>query len=136
MEKHIQLVGILNIVYRALLLLASCILMVIAASFRHFFDLIVRLTSADVRDIPPEILDIIPAILLVIALSMFVISVAGIVAGAGVLARKKWGRVLMLVISFFNLLRVPLGTVLGGYSIWVLLNNETIQLFETPRSGV
>jgi hypothetical protein len=136
MEKHIQLVGILNIVYRGMLLLVSFILMIIAASFRHFFDMIVRVGSLDVREVPTEILDIIPAILLVVALCMFVVSVAGIVAGAAVLGRKKWGRVLMLVISFFNLLRVPFGTVLGAYSIWVLLNNETIKLFETPRSGV
>jgi hypothetical protein len=67
---------------------------------------------------------------------MFVVSVAGIVAAAGVLGRRRWGRVLMLVISFFNLLRVPLGTILGGYSIWVLLNDETIKLFDAPRTGV
>jgi hypothetical protein len=42
----------------------------------------------------------------------------------------------MLVISFFNLLRVPLGTILGGYSIWVLLNDETIRLFDAPRARV
>ena len=35
----------------------------------------------------------------------------------------------MLVMSFFNLIRIPLGTILGVYSIWVLLNDETIRLF-------
>jgi hypothetical protein len=136
MEKHIQLVGILNIAYRSLLILVSLFLFVIAAGFRRFFDMILRLGSIDIHDVPYEIIDIVPVVLLVIALLMFVVSVAGIVAAAGVLGRRRWGRVLMLVISFFNLLRVPLGTVLGGYSIWVLLNDETIRLFDAPRTGV
>jgi hypothetical protein len=42
----------------------------------------------------------------------------------------------MLVISFFNLLRIPVGTLLGGYSIWVLLNDETIRLFDASRTSV
>jgi hypothetical protein len=38
-------------------------------------------------------------------------------------------RILVLVVSFFNLLHVPLGTLLGVYSLWVLLNDETIRQF-------
>ena len=136
MEKHIQLVGILNIAYRSLLILVSLFLLVIAAGFRRFFDMVVRLGSIDIHDVPYELLDIVPVVLVVIALLMFVVSVVGIVAGVGVLGRRPWGRVLMLVVSFFNLLRVPLGTVLGGYSIWVLLNDETIRLFDASRTGI
>jgi hypothetical protein len=33
------------------------------------------------------------------------------------------------VISFFNLLRFPLGTMLGVYSIWILFSSETVKLF-------
>jgi hypothetical protein len=136
MEKHIQLVGILNIAYRSMLVLVSLLLLVIAAGFRRFLDVILRLGSVDIQDVPYELLDIVPVVLLVIALLMFVVSVVGIIAGAGVLGRRKWGRVLMLVISFFNLLRIPVGTILGGYSIWVLLNDETIRLFDAPRTSV
>ena len=136
MEKHIQLVGILNIAYRSLLMLVSLFLFVIASGFRRFFDMILRLGSIDIHDVPYELIDIVPVVLLVIALLMFVVSVAGIVAAVGVLGRRRWGRVLMLVISFFNLLRVPLGTILGGYSIWVLLNDETIRLFDAPRARI
>ncbi|HTO93337.1 MAG TPA: hypothetical protein VMM80_03160 [Bacteroidota bacterium] len=132
MEKHIQVVGILNITYRAMLLLASFILVALAACFGRFMEMLMRMGELNARDIPYEILDIIPVILVVVAIAMFVVSVAGIVAGIGVLRKKPWGRVLMLVISFINLLRIPLGTALGAYSIWVLLNDETIRLFKTP----
>jgi len=135
MEKHIQLVGILNIAYRAALMLVAFILVLIAIGFRHLFEMLVRMGSIDLHDFPAELLDIVPAILLVVAGLMFVVSVVGIIAGAGVLGRRPWGRILMLVVSFFHLMRVPVGTILGGYSIWVLLNDETIRLFESPRKN-
>jgi hypothetical protein len=133
MEKHIQLVGILNIVYRSVLLLVSLLLLFIAAEFRQLFEMILSFGQVDIREIPPGIPEIIPLILCIVGLCMFVISVTGIIAGAGVLGRRPWGRILMLVISFFHLIRVPVGTILGGYSIWVLLNDETIKLFNAPR---
>jgi len=132
MEKHIQVVGILNITYRALLVFASFLLFAIAAFFGRFMSMLMRMGQLDARDVPYELLDIIPVVLVIIAVAMFVVSVVGIVAGIGVLKRRPWGRVLMLVISFLNLLRVPVGTALGAYSIWVLLNDETIRLFKTP----
>ncbi|HUI10256.1 MAG TPA: hypothetical protein VL221_08005 [Bacteroidota bacterium] len=132
MEKHVQVVGILNITYRGLVLLGSLILVLIAACFGRFLGMLMRMGQLDARDVPYELLDIIPVILVVVAALMFVASVAGIVAGIGVLKRRPWGRVLMLVVSFINLLRVPLGTALGAYSIWVLLNDEAIRLFKTP----
>ena len=135
MEKHIQLVGILNIVYRSVLLLVSLLLLFIAAGFRQIFEMILSLGPVDIREIPPGIPEIIPVILVVVGVCMFVVSVTGIIAGAGVLGRRPWGRILMLVISFFHLLRVPVGTILGGYSIWVLLNDETIKIFNAPRAG-
>ena len=132
MEKHIQVVGILNITYRALLVFASFLLFAIAAFFGRFMSMLMRMGQLEARDVPYELLDIIPVVLVIIAVAMFVVSVVGIVAGIGVLKRRPWGRVLMLVISFLNLLRVPVGTALGAYSIWVLLNDETIRLFKTP----
>lgn len=136
MEKHIQLVGILNIVYRSLLIFAALILFAIAAVFPRFIEMIVRLGSAHMHQFPVELFEIIPAILVIVGLIMCVVSVVGIVAAGGVLGRKRWGRVLMLAVSFLNLLRVPVGTLLGGYSIWVLLNDETIRIFEAQGTRV
>lgn len=52
---------------------------------------------------------------------MSVISVPGIIAGWGLLKRKSWARILALVIGFLNLMSIPFGTLLGGYTIWALL---------------
>jgi hypothetical protein len=132
MEKHIQLVGILNIVYRSLSLLGSIVLFILAGLFGEFFDALVRWGSIRPHEIPVDLLEIIPIILTVIGILVFIVSTIGIIAAVGVLRRKEWGRILLLVVSFFNLLRIPLGTILGIYTIWVLLNNDTIKLFNNP----
>ncbi len=128
MEKHITLVGILNIVYEFFALIGACVLFAIAMGFRYFFEVLSRYHHNGMDEIPPEILEIVPIILTAIGILILVFSILGIIGAIGVIKRKEWGRIMMLVISFFNLIHIPLGTVLGVYSIWVLLNDETIRL--------
>ncbi len=47
---------------------------------------------------------------------------------------KPWSRVLGIVLSVLNLLNFPIGTVLGIYGLWVLLNKDTERLF--TRTGL
>jgi len=60
-----------------------------------------------------------------IAVVMGLLSVPSLVGGWGLLKRRPWARMLVLIVSFLNLLNVPLGTLVGGYSIWVLMNDES-----------
>lgn len=60
---------------------------------------------------------------------IFLISVPGIIAGVGLLTYRPWARMLTLVVAVFELLNVPLGTALGIYTFWVLLNERTKPLF-------
>ena len=36
----------------------------------------------------------------------------------------------MVIVAAFELLNLPFGTVLGIYSLWVLVQDETRELFE------
>ena len=56
-------------------------------------------------------------------------SIPEIFAGIGLIKRKEWGRILALVVSFFNLIWFPLGTALAVYSIIILLNDESVKIF-------
>ena len=58
-----------------------------------------------------------------------VISVPDIIGGIGLLRRQSWARILVLILSVLKLLNFPLGTVAGVYSIWVLMQDETAELF-------
>lgn len=52
-------------------------------------------------------------------------SVPALVGGWGLLQRRHWARILVLILSFMNLFGFPVGTLIGGYSIWVLMHDET-----------
>jgi hypothetical protein len=43
-----------------------------------------------------------------------------------------WARYVMVCLCAVNLLNVPLGSVLGGYGLWVLMTPETEPLFLDP----
>ena len=53
------------------------------------------------------------------------LSVPALVGGWGLLKRKPWARILVLMVSFLALPGFPVGTLIGGYSIWVLMNDES-----------
>jgi hypothetical protein len=60
---------------------------------------------------------------------MLVLSVPGIVAGVGLLRRATWSRVMALVLSAFELVLFPIGTVLGAYTVFVLSQQAAIDAF-------
>lgn len=61
------------------------------------------------------------------------LSLPGIIGGIGLLQGKPWARILVLILAAFDLFNVPIGTAIGVYTIWVLMQEETEELF-APRS--
>jgi hypothetical protein len=57
------------------------------------------------------------------------ISLPNIIAGWGLIRFKSWARILTLVLAALDLVNVPIGTVLGIYTVWVILQDETEELF-------
>jgi hypothetical protein len=135
MDRHIQLAAILNIVYRSLSLIGGIVLIVISGFVSHIFEWLLRSGNLRVEEFPVEIIEIITPILAAIGFAILLFSILGIVAALGVMKRKEWGRMLLLIVSFFTLLRFPLGTLLAAYTIWVLLNNDSIKAFN-PQATV
>ena len=66
------------------------------------------------------------------ALILVFFSSLGIIGGAGLFSYRPWARILVMIVSAMNCLNVPVGTAKGIYSIWVLMQPETIELFENP----
>ena len=52
------------------------------------------------------------------------VAAAGISIGWGLVERRPWARMAALVAAFLIVLRPPLGTALGVYSLWVLLSAD------------
>jgi hypothetical protein len=53
----------------------------------------------------------------------------GIAAGYGMLKRKNWGRIVGIIIAALNLFSFPVGTALGAYILFVLLQSSAEQYF-------
>jgi hypothetical protein len=121
MDRHVQLIGILWIVFGLVGLLFS------------FFIFLVLFGVSFI----PDMGDIAPGLLRLIAwaVSLFFMALAlpQIIAGLGLLKRREWARILTLIVSFFHLISFPLGTALGVYSFVILLKPESVKLFNpTP----
>ena len=116
MEKHLTAVAALQV--------GLSILGVLLGIF-----VFVLLTGIGVIAQEKEALFILSTIGTGVGVFFLVISVPGIIGGIGLFKRKEWARILVLILSAIDLLNIPIGTALGIYSIWVLVQKETIQLF-------
>ncbi len=123
MKKHVTVVGILRIVLISLGLIAACLV-----------DAVMHFAMGFVGDdkIAVTVLSFIGS---VIPLFIGAVSVIGIAGGIGVLAYKNWARILVLVVSVIGCLNIPIGTLAGVYSIWVLMQTETIKLFTSGKES-
>jgi hypothetical protein len=65
-----------------------------------------------------------------IALILLFFSTLGVIGGIGLFSYKPWARIMVMIVSAMNCLNVPVGTAKGIYSLWVLMQPETIELFE------
>jgi hypothetical protein len=123
MEKHVTAVAVLNIAFGALGILVAIIVFLAVVGG--------GLISRDA-----EAMAITAVVGTIVASFLIVLSIPEIIGGFGLLKRRSWARILVLVIAFLDLLNIPFGTVIGIYTIWVLLNEETVQLFAAKKLEV
>jgi hypothetical protein len=129
MRKHIQLLGILNIIWGCFGLIAALIIMLIFGGVVGIIQA-TSLKDPDAQFAIP-IVGLIGAIILVILL---VASIPSVIAGIGLLRMAPWSRVLTIVVSALHLFSIPFGTALGIYGLWVTLSDETVQLFSPKQA--
>jgi len=119
MEKHINIVAALQIGLSIFNLLVAFLIFTVLKLVGGFVD------DANATTILSIIAD-------VLAVVFIVISVPGILAGMGLYKRKEWARILTLILSIIEIFSFPFGTAIGIYSIWALIQPETIAAFGKP----
>lgn len=131
MQTHVKVLGVVYLAVGACMLLAAVFLALTMGSVAG----IVGATAE-----PQDAAIAIPVLglagtALVSMLGLF--ALPSLITGYGLLYYKPWSRIVGIVLSAVSLINIPLGTVVGAYGLWVLLNKETERLFSTtPTSTV
>jgi hypothetical protein len=131
MATHVKVLGVLNIVIGACGVFLALFLILVFGSASGIVG-----AAAE----PEEAAIAIPIIGLTgIGLVSFILltSLPALVAGWGLLKFRPWARILAIVVSIIGLMAIPIGTIVGIYGLWVLLNKETEPLFAgAPQAQV
>jgi predicted anti-sigma-YlaC factor YlaD len=61
---------------------------------------------------------------------LIVRSALALIAGWGLMERTTWGRVVAIVAAIFSLIRIPIGTALGIWTLVTLLGYRNTTLYE------
>lgn len=118
MKKHVTLVAALHIGFSTMGIIGAMVLFFVF-SFAGSF-----VTDVDVANVVLKFIGtFLPAIIVMASL-------LGLIGGIGLLSYQHWARILVLVIAAIGCLNFPLGTLKGVYSLWVLMQDETIKLFQ------
>ncbi len=117
MERHVNLISLLWIIYGAV---------------GFFFGFAVAAILFGLSFIPLN-WQMAPGVVRLIAWGIgsffLILALPQIIGGIGLMRKREWGRILILIVSFFHLLSFPLGTALAVYSFVILLKEETVKLF-------
>jgi hypothetical protein len=70
------------------------------------------------------------ATFLTLALIALIWGAAHFIVGRQLRRHVSWSRLAALMLGSADLVLIPFGTALGGYSLWTLLSDDTRRLFE------
>jgi hypothetical protein len=124
MEKHIKVLGVLNIVWGAMSAIGSLIILLIFGGAYGIVGMVTRQT--------PQAAIALPFIAMIggaISLFLLIVSIPAIIAGIGLYSFKPWSRLLAIIVSALHIPNIPFGTALGIYGLWVLLSDDSQRYF-------
>jgi hypothetical protein len=123
MKKHVTVVGAIHIGFGILGLIGALAV---------FFGLNFARQMAGGDEVGTMVLKFLS---LSLPLLIGFMSTLGLVGGIGLLSFQPWARYLVIVVAALGCLNIPIGTLKGVYSLWVLLQDDTIKLFNPTREG-
>lgn len=114
LQRHLRTLGILWIVVGALFLLPALAVGVFGTAATMFF---MPFHNAFAHNLGPFVM-------LMAGGTLFIMGAGGICTGWALIERRPWARIVAIVLGVLALIRFPLGTALGIYTLWVLLSND------------
>lgn len=116
LTRRIDLVGYLHIAYGSVLLVVSLFVLLASTVGVLLFPAIASWAVGAGAS-------------LTAALLLAAVGLPSIFAGIGLIRRFSWARILIIILSVVDLFSFPIGTALGGFSLWILLKSQAIREF-------
>jgi hypothetical protein len=123
MAQHVKILGILHIVFGALCILGGLICLAVMGGIAGIVG------ASDQTQDAAMAVPILAAIGAFVCILCLVVGLPGLIGGIGLLQYRPWARITIIVISALDLIHIPIGTALGIYGFWVLLNPQTEAMF-------
>ncbi|MEA1886425.1 MAG: hypothetical protein U9N72_04375 [Bacteroidota bacterium] len=121
MRKHVTVVGALHIGFGILGIVGALIV---------FFSINFAQSFVEGEEIAVAVLT---AVKIFLPALIGLISLLSVIGAIWLFSYKEWARILIIVMSAINCLNVPVGTAKGVYSIWALVQDDTIELFRGEK---
>ena len=122
LEQHIPILGAIHLIGGALF--------VVIGGFVFFLLTGIGAAVAIEDPIAPRVLVLVGT---AVGIFMAVLGLPGIAAGYGLLKRRSWARGLAVAVGILNLFNVPIGTVIGVYTLVVLMQTQATDYFATLK---
>jgi hypothetical protein len=113
MKNHIQVVAILHIALGVMSLVAAIIL----------FSIIGLAGGIVISQGEEAAAGILGIIAIVLGGFLAITGLPGIIGGWALLTGRNWGRILVIILAVLGLFNFPIGTAVGAYTLWVLLQD-------------
>jgi hypothetical protein len=123
MASHVDLVGVLFIIWGVLTTLVGLSTLALAAGA------VALLASANRGSGGQVAAGVTAAAFTILAIIAIVWGLVHIIVGLPLRRQREWARVIALMLGSVDLLLLPYGTALGCYTLWTLLNEESKKLF-------
>lgn len=117
MEQHVTILGVLHIAWGALGIIAALVIFIAVVGGGAI--------SGD-----PEAMAVTSLVGTIVSLSIALPCIPGLLGGFGIFGYRQWARIALLVAGFINLVFIPFGTIVGIYTIWVLMHGDVKRMFE------
>lgn len=120
-EQHVKILGWLHIVSHALFLIIGL--------FVFFLLVGIGAVSGEA-----EAMGVLTVVGTFVGGLMLILALPGLLSGYGLLKRRSWGRILAIIVGVLNLPNFPLGTILGAYTLFVLLQDQASTYFAGEKA--
>lgn len=119
MDQHVTILGWVHI--------AANLFFVLVGAFLFLF-----LPSVGVMTRDPDAIAILGVVGTFVGSFVALLGLPGIVAGIGLLQHRAWGRYLAIVVGLLSLVNFPIGTIIGVYTLYVLMQQSANDYFASP----